>query len=93
MILSITELAMAREVTTELLDEIGLDAYLFDVEPRDAHWELKVDCAMATNGAWESVTLLVPKEALLMSHDDVSVHQRVLADLRGHLIACKPRGR
>ncbi|MBI3772777.1 MAG: hypothetical protein HY272_08780 [Gammaproteobacteria bacterium] len=92
MTLSITELALAREATTELLNELGLDAYLFEVEPRDAQWELKVECAMATDGAWESIRLFVPKEVLLMSQDDASIHQRILADLGGHLIACR-RGR
>jgi hypothetical protein len=93
MTLSITELAMAREATIELLDEIGLDAYLFEVEPRNTHWELKIDCAMATNGSWESIKLLIPKEELLMSHDDAAVHQRILSELRGHFIECKARMR
>lgn len=55
MTLSIAELARAREATTELLDELGLDAYLFEVEPRDGQWQLKVDCAIAAEGAWESL--------------------------------------
>lgn len=92
MTLSIAELARARETTTELLDELGLDAYLFEVEPRDDQWELKVDCAME-EGVWESVTMLVPKEMLLTSHDDASVHRRILAEWQGRLVACKMRER
>lgn len=91
MMLSMTELALARETTTELLNELGLDAYLFEVEPHDEVWELKVDCAMATNGAWESFTLIMSRETLLMSHDNAAIHQSVLSDLRGHLAACKLR--
>ncbi len=91
MTLSITELARAREVTAELLDDLGLDAYLFEIKPRDELWELRVECAMVSEGAWESTTLRVSKETLLMSHDDASIHQRILAEWRSRLVACKLR--
>lgn len=93
MTLSIVELARARETTAELLDELGLDAYLFEFEPRDDQWELKLDCAVEEEGAWESITLQVPKEMLLTSHDDASVRRRLLAEWRGRLAACKMRAR
>ena len=89
MTLSIVELAMVRDTTAELLDELRLDAYLFEIEPRDEQWELKVDCAVAADGAWESVTLLVPKEILLLSRDDAATRQRLLAEWHGRLAACK----
>lgn len=88
MTISITELARAREISSGLLDELGLDAYLFEIEPRDGQWQLKVDCAME-EGAWESVTLMLPWEPLLASEDDDSVRLRVLSDLRSRLAACK----
>jgi hypothetical protein len=91
MTLSIVELARAREAITGLLDELGLDAYLFEVEPGDEQWELTVDCAVETDGAWESLTLPVAKEMLLASRDDASIHQRILTEWRGHFVACKLR--
>lgn len=93
MTISITELARAREASAALLDELGLDAYLFEVEPRDELWELKVECAVTAEGAWESITLPVAKEMLLASQDDASIRQRILAEWRGRLIACKLRER
>jgi len=90
MSLSILELARAREITAELLDELGLDAYLFEIEPHDDQWELKVDCAVETAGAWESTTLSVPKEILLASRD-AAIHRRLLAEWRGRLGACRLR--
>jgi hypothetical protein len=92
MTLSIAELARARDTTAELLDELRLDAYLFEIEPRDGQWQLKVDCAVEADGAWESVTLVVPKEMLLMGLDDTSIRRRILAEWRGRLAACKPGG-
>ena len=92
MTLSIIELAKARDTIAELLDELRLDAYLFEIEPRDEQWELKVDCAVAADGAWESITLLVPKEMLLLSRDDAAIRQRMLTEWRGRLAACKLGG-
>jgi len=89
MTLSIAELDQAREATTGLLDELGLDAYLFEIEPHDDQWELKVECAVEEEGAWESITLPVAKEMLLASQDDASIHQRILTEWRVRLIACK----
>ncbi len=93
MTLSITELDQARVATAALLDELGLDAYLFEVEPRDGQWELKVECALEIVGAWESIALQVPKEMLLTSQDDAAIHQRILAEWRGRFVACKLRER
>ena len=39
---SIVELAQIRELVTKILDELQLDAYLFEVEPREGQWELRV---------------------------------------------------
>lgn len=89
MTLSIVELARARETTAGLLEELGLEAYLFEVEPHDEQWELKVDCAMEADGAWENVTLWVPKEMLLRCQDDASLRQRILAEWHDRFVACK----
>ena len=89
MALSVSELAQAREITSELLDELGLQSYLFEVEPCDEQWELKVDCALDRNGAWESVSLPVPKDMLLASREDAAIHQRIVSAWRNRLVARK----
>ena len=91
MSLSIVELARAREATGELLDELGLEAYLFELDPHGEQWQLKVDCAIGAQGAWESHTLSTPKESLLRSHDDAAMRRRILTEWRGQLSACKMR--
>lgn len=84
-----SEIAEAREAVAELLEELGLEAYLFAVEPRNAEWELKVDCAM--DGNWETVTIPVPKEWVMKSREDTLIRQRLLRDWQDRLGACKVR--
>jgi hypothetical protein len=86
-----TELAAAREVTAGLLTELGLDAYLFEIEPRDDLWELKMDCAVNAEDTWETVNFTVPKAMLLNSPSDDAIHQRILSEWRDHLGDCKLR--
>lgn len=85
--LSSTELIQAREAAAELLEELGLDAYLFEVEPRNSQWELRVECAIEEG--WETMTLSVPKVLLLAGRNDAAARQRLLTDWRERLAACK----
>lgn len=43
--LSEKELNEARDTVQTLLEQLGLAAYLFEVEPRTDHWEVRVECA------------------------------------------------
>lgn len=85
--LSSADLIQAREAAAELLEELGLDAYLFEIEPRDGQWELRVECAIEEG--WENVVLPVPKALLLAGRDDVDARQQLLTDWRERLAACK----
>lgn len=87
--ISISELAQAREATAQLLEALGLEAYLFEVEPRDGEWEVKVECVIEEG--WGTVILPVEKELLLASHKDAIAHQRLLNEWRIKLAACKLR--
>ena len=87
----IREPARTREASAAQRDEPGLDAQLFEVEPRDEQWQLKAESAVAAEGAWKSTTLRGPKDMLLTSQDDASIRQCVLAEWRGRLVACKLR--
>jgi hypothetical protein len=86
MSLSMNELAQAREVVDRLLGELQLDAYVFEVEPKAGHWEVKVECAMADG--WETCRLSAEKEYLLRGADDAVVRQVLLDDWREALADC-----
>lgn len=86
MAVSMSELALAREVVGKILDELRLDAYLFEVQPCEGQWEVKIECA--TEGGWEAVRLGAAKEYLLRGADDAEVHQVLLDDWREALSAC-----
>lgn len=84
------ELAEAREAAAELLETLGLAAYLFEVEPRaGGEWELRVDCAV--DGGWQSTTLSVEKAGLLASRTDATRREALLAAWRTRLSACTRR--
>ena len=83
---SIAELSQIREHITRALDELRLDAYLFEVEPLEGEWELKVECAVEEG--WETVRVPVGKELLLRAVKDSSAHQSLLDKLSEALSAC-----
>lgn len=87
MTLSMHELAQAREVVTRVLDELGLDAYLFEVEPHQGQWEIKVECAV--DDGWESCRLSADREYLLRGIDDAVVHAVLTDNWREALSACR----
>jgi hypothetical protein len=89
MSLAIKELAKARDTVASLLDELRLDAYLFEVEPREDQWEVKIEYAIVQG--WETVTLPVSKEILLACLDERKVREQLLDDWRAKLSAAKIR--
>ncbi len=84
--LSTMELAEARQAVAELLEQAGLDAFLFEVEPREGHWELRLECA-APDG-WQALVLSVDKDTLLASRKDDEARRRLIEDWREQW-ACK----
>jgi hypothetical protein len=87
MIVSIEELARAREAVTHLLDELCLDAYLFEVEPGEGQWSIIVECPVAEG--WETVSLSADKALLLRGVDDAVAHAVLLDDWREALSSCR----
>lgn len=87
MTISTVELALAKEATRILLDELGLAAYLFEVEPRNDAWELRLDCAVADG--WQSLRLPLDKAKLLTSLEDPAARADLLAAWRARLASCK----
>ena len=87
MSVSIDELTQARDVVNTILDELQLDAYIFEVEPRNAQWEIIIECAVAEG--WERFRLSATHEHLLSGVDDAVIHQSLLDDWRERLTVCK----
>lgn len=83
--ISTRELIEAKEATSGLLEQLGLEAYLFDVEPREGPWEVHVDCPL--HGAWLSVTLPVDVAQLLSTRSNAAVRAQMLEDWRERLTA------
>ena len=91
MSLTTVEIAKARDVASKILDELLLDAYIFELEPRDDVWELTVECACDIDGGWESITLQIPRKILLDSFDNETAKERLFEYWKKMLAGCKSR--
>ena len=89
--LSTSDLAKARETARSILEELRLEAYLYEVEPKNDVWEIKIECGSNIDGGWEMLTLKVPKQMLLDRHEDLSTKQSLMDDWRTKLAGCKLR--
>lgn len=52
-----SDFIQARLLIDGILEELGIDAYLFEIEPHDGQWELKVECAVEEGWGSYHVTL------------------------------------
>lgn len=91
MTLSVVELAKARDTAMMILEELQLDAFLYEVEPRDDIWEITIECACHVDGGWERIVLQVPKDMLLDSFDNDKARQRLFEYWKKKLADCKLR--
>ena len=91
MSITILDLAKARESANTILEELQLDAFIYEVEPRDDVWELTVQCACDVDGGWETIMLQVPKRMLLDSFDDDKAKQHLFEYWKKVLADCKLR--
>lgn len=62
------ELAHAKDAAGLMLEEIGLSAYIFEVEPRNGLWQVRVD--YGAGGVWQSLTLSVNAAELIDAFTD-----------------------
>lgn len=85
------DLARTKEAVTALLEQLGLSAYLFEVEPRNdgAPWEIRIDCEAA--GGWQSLSLTIDADRLLRSVIDEPVRAEMLNEWRNALAGCVRR--
>ena len=75
----------ARETVGKLLQELGLSAYLFEVEPYADHWKVRVECAH--NSGWQSSILVVDDAMLRACRTDRFARDHLLGEWRGRLTA------
>jgi hypothetical protein len=81
--LSQKELIEARDTVQALLEQLGLAAYLFEVEPRADHWEVRVECA--PNSGWQSSVLSVDEHWLTACRTDTAARDQLLEEWRKRL--------
>lgn len=90
MTVSTTELTRARAAAERLLESVGLEAYLYEVEPGDdGGWTLVLECA--AGDGWQRLSWTVDGSELLRSLDDDVVRERLVEDLGRRAAACRIR--
>lgn len=77
------ELIDAKDTVGSLLEQLGIHAYLFEVEPRTDHWQVRIECAL--DGGWQSSVLDVDAAVLRACRTDRLVRDRLLGELRKRL--------
>lgn len=80
------ELVLARQAASALLDALGLDAYLFEVEPQDGPWEMRIECPVREG--WQALQFAVDKDRLLASQTDDRARDELMAEWRQRLASC-----
>lgn len=83
--LSKKELIEARDTVEGLLEQLGLTAYLFEVEPRTDHWQVHVECA--PDSSWQSSVLDVDETWLQACRTDADARSKLLDEWRKRLQA------
>lgn len=83
MTLSARELMEAKEATAELLEQLGLENYVFEVEPGEGPWEVHLE--RPYDGDWQTVAIAVDRDRLLASRSSEAERQSLLADWRQRL--------
>lgn len=67
------QLIQARETVTTLLDEIGLENYMFEIKPQQGRWDINLECN--TDQGWECIQLSANEEYIVRGKDDAVLHQ------------------
>jgi hypothetical protein len=82
----ILDLVDARAEAERLLEEVGLRAYVFTLEPKEPGWQLSVECAAAEG--WQTVMLPVDPEELRAALHDPVARERLRAAWAERLGTC-----
>lgn len=76
-------LTEAKETVRNLLEQLGLTAYLFEVEPHADRWEVRVECAL--DSGWQSSVFNVEDAALRACRTDRFIRDQMLGEWRKRL--------
>jgi hypothetical protein len=87
MTLSVDDLVQAKDAVGRLLEQLGLKAYLFEVEPSDDVWQVRIECA--TRDGWQTLRLEVDAPRLRDCATDSAARSEVLRQWRERLVACQ----
>jgi hypothetical protein len=77
--LTIEELTNARDTVAGLLEEVGLQNYLYEIEPdghSDERWRVRVECE--TRDGWKMTELRVDRSELERSRSPTSADRTEL---------------
>lgn len=81
--LTTKNLAEAKETVGGLLEQLGLTAYLFEVELYADQWKVRVECVL--NSGWQSSQLTVDDNMLRACRTDRFARDHLLDEWRGRL--------
>jgi hypothetical protein len=84
---SLKELAQAKDAVGAILEQLGLETYLFDVELGDGDWVVRVECAI--DAGWQETTLAVDRGRLLLTASDAEARAALRGEWQPRLAACK----
>lgn len=90
MIISTLDLTNARETVHSLLEQLQLDAYLFEVEPREGRWLIQIDCGLGEE--WQSLELEVENEQLQACKTAGQAREELLTSMDKQFQACARTG-
>ncbi len=87
MAMTSSDFIQARLLIDDILEELGLDAYLFEIEPRDGHWELRVECAVEEG--WGNYSVALEEATLHAGFDGEEARNELKQQCRQSLSACR----
>ncbi len=82
-----SDFIQARLLIDEILDELGIDAYLFEIEPHDGQWQLKVECAV--DEGWGSFSVALDETKVYAGFNGDTARNEIKEQCRQSLIACR----
>lgn len=85
--MSESDLAQARLAVGRMMEELGVTAHLYAVEPRGEVWAVVVECA--TESGWQRAELEAGAELLAAIRGDANARTALLGQWQPHLAACR----
>ena len=76
----------ARQAVERVFDDLGIRAFAYTVERKEAGWTLSVDCAM--DGEWQTVAIAVDPAELNASLGDDAVRAKLCEEWGPRLRSC-----